>query len=122
YVSNYAGYRTVTDATSIVRIDYLGDCRPALPKVETTGIPEDRGGMRGRGPLVDVLPGRELSIEVKSAGAFVVRLFNLSGKPMATRSGIGTVKVTLGEARAAGVYILSVTASEGNRTLKVIRK
>ncbi|MDB5051080.1 MAG: hypothetical protein JWO30_4151, partial [Fibrobacteres bacterium] len=122
YVSNYAGYRTVTDATSIVRIDYLGDCRPALPKVETTGIPEDRRGMRGRGPLVDVLPGRELSIEVKSAGAFVVRLFNLSGKPVATRSGIGTVQITFGEARAAGVYILSVNGSEGFRTLKLFRK
>ena len=39
YVVNYAGYRTVTVNTGIVRIEYTGTCRPALPKLEkATGL------------------------------------------------------------------------------------
>jgi cytochrome c len=56
YVVNYAGYRTVTVNTGIVRIEYTGDCRPLTPKLETPtglarvpspGIPEK--GIRVRG-------------------------------------------------------------------------
>jgi cytochrome c len=121
YVSSYAGYRTVTDATSIIRIEYLGDCRPALPKAETTGIPGRLGSDVGLEPIVDV-GERALSLEVRNAGRFSIRLFDLAGKPVAAREGMGPMRVTLGEAGAAGVYILSLTASGGNRTLKIIRK
>jgi len=121
YVVSYSGYRSVTSSTSIIRIDYTGTCRPPLPKLETpTSIAQSRAAAI-RGPEIVWLPGRELSLDVKSAGAFTLRLYDLSGRPLASRSGMGTMHVTLNEARGAGVYLLSVAGPEGSRTLKLVR-
>ena len=121
YVNGYAGYRSTLNSTSIFRIEYTGTCRPLLPKLETTAIALARGRAGGTGPEIGVLPGRVLSLEVKSAGAFSLRLYDLAGKPLAARNGMGTMQVTLGEARGAGVYLLSVSGPEGSRTLKLVR-
>jgi cytochrome c len=121
YVVSYSGYRTVTPNTSLIRIDYTGDCRPAVPKLETAGNTGIHGATGPSGPEIVVLSGRELALNVKSAGAFVIRLYDLSGRPLATRSGKGTMHVTLEEARAAGVYLVSVAGPEGSRTFKLVR-
>lgn len=122
YVVSYAGYRTSTSATAIIRIDYNGTCRPALPKLETpSAIASARTGA-GIGPEIGLLPGRELSLAVKSAGPFALRLRDLSGKVLAERGGTGSMHVTFGEARAAGVYLVTVAGREGSRTLKLVRQ
>ncbi len=128
YVVSYAGYRTVTSNTSIIRIDYTGSCRPTTPKLETTGLAQGSGpnggaiSAGGMGPEIDLSPGSEFAVEVRTVGAFTVRLHDLSGKALAVRNGQGNMRVTLEEARRTGVYLLSVAGPKGNRTLKVIRE
>jgi hypothetical protein len=121
YVVSYSGYRSVTSSTSIIRIEYNGTCRPALPKLELPVSIAHASRGAGGGPEIGVLPGRELSVAVRSAGAFVIRLYDLSGRPLATRNGSGSMQVTLKEARVAGVYLLQVAGPEGSRTLKLVR-
>lgn len=123
YVVSYSGYRSTTSSTAIIRIDYNGTCRPALPKLETpTALAPARGGNgAGPGPEIALLPGRELSLSVTSSGPFALRLYDLSGRPLASRNGSGTMHVTLAEAKGAGVYLLSVAGPEGVRTIKLVR-
>ncbi len=35
YVNNYAGYRTSVATASLVRFEYIGNCHPQEPKLET---------------------------------------------------------------------------------------
>lgn len=122
YVVSYAGYRSSTSNTGIIRIEYSGDCRPVLPKLETpTGLAHDRHGAGDTGPAMRLLPGPELTLEVESAGAFTVRLYDFSGKTLAVRQGTGAARLTLEAAAGGGVFFLKATGPEGSRTLKLIR-
>jgi glucose/arabinose dehydrogenase len=120
YIVSYAGYRTVTASTGIIRIDYMGACRPALPKLETSTFVNGNSEMAGHGPQVALLPGREFSIEVKSTGVFALRLLDLSGRLLAFRTGTGNMRIVLGEVRPVGVCILAVSGPEGSRTMRIL--
>ena len=124
YVNNYDGYRTSGTNTGLIRIEYTGDCRPAEPKLETPtssiGAPWARNPSLS-GPRVELLSGAGFSVSVATAGEFTLQVRDLMGRPLASRSAKGPAPLALNEIKQAGVYLLQVTASEGVRTLKVVR-
>ena len=116
YVVNYAGYRTVTANTSIVRIEYTGSCRPA----DITGVMARSGAAPG--PRLDVLPGGELSVGVAATGAFTLEVLDIRGRSVASRSGKGESRLRLEEVRNPGVYILRAVSADGVASRKIVRK
>ena len=124
YVVNYAGYVPNSANTSIVRIEYIGDCRPALPKLELpsgTGAKEVQNGLSRMAARVEILPTPGLTVSVATSGEFTMVLRDLMGRPVASRTAKGPAPVLLDDAKRAGVYLLSVTTAEGGQVLKVIR-
>ena len=122
YVNNYAGYRTRTAATGIVRIDYSGPCRPNTPKLETvgTGIFQAKSPV-AYGPTVEFLRASGLSVRVGTSSAFTLEVRDLRGRPIASKSGQGPAPVSLDEVRMPGVYFLTVHTADGYRMVKFAR-
>ncbi|MDB5105880.1 MAG: hypothetical protein JWP91_3569 [Fibrobacteres bacterium] len=85
YVVNYAGYRSVTANTGIIRIEYAGTCRPALPKLETAvGIRpvtpsgrEDREGISVRGRTLSMTFRGPHGLEIRNLQGRAIRGSNL---------------------------------------------
>jgi cytochrome c len=113
YVINYSGYFNATSGTSIVRISYTGDCRPALPKLEAplpNPISLFRPGQglrawRGSGTETSTLgPDRMLRLP---AGTAAFELFDLSGKKVWSSNvaqGPEWILVRVPEAVGQGVF------------------
>lgn len=83
YIINYAGYRTVTAGTGIIRIEYTGTCRPSVPKLETPVSARvfraETGPAGGRSLR---LPGRNLSVTFLGAHGLEIR--DLRGRILPT--------------------------------------
>jgi cytochrome c len=83
YVNNYAGYRTASTETGIIRIDYVGDCRPSLPRLETPAsiaapsIP--------RGLKMDLVRAMGTYVEVTAEGRFRFEARDVRGKTVLIR-------------------------------------
>jgi len=123
YVNNYAGYRTSTSSTGIVRIDYVGDCRPSEPKLETPdGTPIAKRGPSARGPKVDILRGRGLSVRVAAEGRIDLEVRDARGRPIARKSVFGPGPAALDEVKAPGVYFLSVRCAAGARRVAFVKE
>lgn len=122
YVNNYAGYRTRTAQTGIIRIEYSGPCRPNLPKLETvsTGIVQGISPTAS-GPTVEFLRASGLSVKVATSSAFALEVLDLRGRPVISKSAQGPAPVSLEEVRMPGVYFLSVKTADGYRMVKFVR-
>ncbi|HKP95241.1 MAG TPA: PQQ-dependent sugar dehydrogenase [Fibrobacteria bacterium] len=126
YVNNYGGvWRASEKNTGLIRIEYKGDCRPALPKLEGATSIADQGARPGspsrQAPRVDISQVDGLSVSVATAGRFTVEVRDLAGRPLASRSSQGPAPVAFAEVREAGVYFLRVGTAEGSQVLKVVR-
>jgi cytochrome c len=124
YVNNYDGYRTVGTNTGIIRIEYTGDCRPAVPKLETPSSAAFKPLRRETAylaPKVEILRTSGFTVAVATQKAFTVVVRDLMGRPVASRTARGPAPVSLEEVSRTGVYVLSVATDEGVQTLKVIR-
>jgi cytochrome c len=121
YVNSYAGYRTSSANTGIVRIEYTGDCRPPLPKLEPATSIGSNVAIRS-GARVNVLQGAVMSVQVFSAGEFSLQVLDLLGRPVASRSGRGNLPLALQEVDKPGIYFLSVDSREGHSTRKIVRE
>jgi cytochrome c len=124
YVNNYDGYRTSGTNTGIIRIEYSGDCRPALPKLETpTAVTFKplRQDMAYLAPKVEILQTSGFTVSVATQAAFTLVVRDLMGRPVASRTAKGPAPVSLDEVSQAGIYVLSVTTGEGVQTMKVVR-
>ncbi|MDB5047129.1 MAG: secreted glycosyl hydrolase [Fibrobacteres bacterium] len=124
YVNNYDGYRTSGPNTGLIRIEYIGDCHPAEPKLETStsiAFQAARQGLAWQGPHVDVNMANGLSVTVATSERFSLEVRDLMGRPVASRSAQGTAPVALTEVRSAGIYFLHVKTSEGTQVIKVVR-
>ena len=62
-----------------------------------------------------------LSVSVATAGAFILELRDLMGRPIASRAGKGPSPVSLDGAKHAGIYLLSVKTEAGIQVLKLVR-
>ena len=118
YVNNYAGYRTVTAETGIIRIDYIGDCRPALPKLESPSTLAMTQQASPAGPGLEIIQARGLSVGVTAKGSFTLDLRDMRGKILATHNGQGQMRVTLEKLHEPGIYFVTATSQEGRTTRK----
>lgn len=63
YVLNYAGYRTVTAGTSIMRIEYTGTCHPVTPTLEQpVAVRMEAGRAASNGERTLRLRGNRMSV------------------------------------------------------------
>lgn len=124
YVNNYDGYRSSGTNTGIIRIEYNGDCRPALPKLETpTAITFKplRRDMAYSAPKVEILQTAGFAVSVATQEGFTLVVSDMMGRPVASRTAKGPAPVPLEELNHAGIYVLRATTREGTQTMKVIR-
>ena len=124
YVNNYDGYRNVGGSTGIVRIEYTGDCRPALPKIETptsVSINPLRKDYAYLAPKVEILRASGFTVSVATEKTFTLTVRDLKGRPLVSRTAKGPAPVTLEEVSRTGVYLLTVATAEGVQTLKAVR-
>jgi hypothetical protein len=117
YVLNYSGHRTANAQTGIARIEYTGDCRPMEPKAETPVTLERR---YGAGPGLSWTNAGALRVEISSRGTFRLRVSDVKGRLVATRTGSGRAGLDLEEIRKPAIYFLSVIAAEGGVTRKLL--
>lgn len=107
YVVNYAGYRTTSARTGIVRVEYRGSCRPV-------SIP---GGLRtGAGAA---LYGTILEIRALGTSACEVR--DPGGRLEWAWQGAGDVRIDLRKFLRPGLHFLTVATPMGVLTSKVLR-
>ncbi len=124
YVINYAGYRTSTDNTGLVRIEYTGNCRPAEPKLEKAGSVDlilTKGERYFKGPRVDVSQAHGFMVSVNTSSAYNLEVRDLMGRPVAVRESKGPTPVSLNEVSQSGVYFLRVKTAEGLQIIKVAK-
>ncbi|MDB5047807.1 MAG: hypothetical protein JWO30_878 [Fibrobacteres bacterium] len=125
YVNNYAGYRTVSAETGIIRIEYTGTCRPAEPKLEKP-VPvsmhpgSDPAGWNPVAPAPDLLEARGAVVEISAAGAFRLEVRDVAGRLVAVRNGSGRTRFSLGEIRKPGIYFLFLNAPAGRSVRKMV--
>ena len=121
YINNYAGYRTVTSNTSIIRIEYTGTCQPVEPKLETipTSLEPNVRGI-GPGPGLEINQSRGVYANVTTVGEFHLEVRDLMGRPLATRSGRGQTHLALREIFHPGIYFISVSTEKGVSSQKLV--
>lgn len=107
YIINYAGFYGPSDATTIVRIEYTGTCRP--PIVPPVSIYEE--GMRPRSGGLE-FKGSRIGILVE--GGVELRITDMRGKPVRSlRVGVGTSFPVSGLGLAAGLYAALLVDGDG---------
>ena len=121
YVNNYAGYRSSSANTGIVRIDYTGDCRPSEPTLEKVVVGV-RNENRWSGPGLEITHAHGISVVVTAIGTFTLEVHDILGRPIAMRTGRGQMLLTLPEINRAGLYFISIDAPEGRSTRKFVRE
>lgn len=119
YVNNYAGYRTRTTATGLIRIEYTGTCRPAEPKLEKADPSAlARAGAVPGAPGIRFLHGNGLAVAVGAAGRIDLEVRDIRGRPVLAASAYGPAPIPLARIGAPGVYFLTVRCAEGTRGIR----
>ncbi|MDB5047043.1 MAG: hypothetical protein JWO30_114 [Fibrobacteres bacterium] len=114
YIANYAGYRTTSDATGLLKIEYTGSCAPV--------------GIAPQGPVAqgNSNPGsgfemQGASLAITASGRHTWEVADLSGRSVLRRNGNGPAIYDLARAGNAGVYLLTVVTEQGSLTRKIVR-
>jgi cytochrome c len=108
YVLNYAGYRTFTSATGILRVEYRGNCRPVTPLAETEGL---KRTVFFDGSI----------LKVRAAGPHTLEVRDATGRLTWRRSGNAPAEYDLRELRSPGLHFLAATTREGVIRRKFVR-
>ncbi len=110
YVVIYAGSRSTTKETGIMRIEYTGTC---LPKDGPN--PLLRGTGRASGMAIDAQ-----GISITGSGAHVVRILDLDGRLAALHLGDGPARYRFTGLPGPGVYLLSATRGSERMVRKIL--
>jgi cytochrome c len=108
YVANYAGYRSTSDATGILKISYTGTCPVGIAPSAKASL---RPLLETRGALVSVL----------SAGSHVLEVRDLAGRTVARFQGRGEAVYDLSGLGRSGVFLLNLDADQGKWTGKILK-
>lgn len=111
YVINYAGYRTTTARTGILRIEYRGSCKSTVNLAEQAAPAPTEAGM--------VFDGRQLRVTSKGHHFAMVR--DLAGRMIWRGQGSGEAVYDLGAMAAKGLLVLEATTSTGTFRTKFVR-
>ncbi len=112
YIVNYAGYRSTSAATGIVRIEYTGSC------VGPVGIAAGpRAGGAGDGP--SLLASGTL-VSVASQGGHVLEVKDVSGRLLARYHGQGMAQYDMRQVAGSGVRLLTLSTGTGILSRKMV--
>ncbi len=105
YVVNYAGYRTTSSKTGLIRVEYRGACHP------TTGL------------LSAVpLPGMDLhGLELTVSGPSACEARDPSGRLEWSRKDEGALQLDLRKFLRPGLHLITVSTAAGKFAAKVVR-
>jgi cytochrome c len=112
YVVNYAGSRSTTGTTGLLKIEYTGTCAPP-----PTGVAVGQAQPAGIVPRIESL-GRIVSIS--SQGSHVLEVMEISGRVVASFRGEGPARYDLAKAGNRGVYILNLGTERGSWSRKIM--
>jgi cytochrome c len=107
YVVNYAGYRTTSTRTGIMRVEYHGLCHPATRMAKSS--------QHGRAQL------QGMSLIFIGEEAFQCKVFDPSGRLEFSRIIKGEKKLDLAVLLAKGLHLVTVTTSSNSFSVKLIR-
>ncbi len=108
YVVNYAGYRSTSNETGLLKISYTGQCSPV-------GISPLAG--HGTRPLAEIRGAR---IAIVAAGAHTLEVQDLAGRLITRYRGVGEAQYNLSGLRRGGVYLLSLVSDQGKWSGKLL--
>ncbi|MDB5106614.1 MAG: hypothetical protein JWP91_4303 [Fibrobacteres bacterium] len=111
YIVNYAGSRSTTKETGIMKIEYTGPCLP-------------KDGPSALHPREEALMGTEVTddgIVFRLPGAHVVKVLDVAGRLADLRIGSGPARYAFAGIRKPGVYVLTVSTGQGRFTRKIVR-
>lgn len=111
YVVNYAGSRSTTSATGILRIEYTGTCRPEA-QVMVGRAAQGRAGMD--------LVVTDRAILLGAAGPHIVRLLDPMGRLAAFHMGDGPAAYPLAAVGKPGIYWLKASAGGARISRKIV--
>jgi cytochrome c len=106
YVINYAGYRTTTARTGILRIEYQGACKPTV-------------SLAARKPPGEGVAFDGRFLRIIAAGGHAAELRDLSGRLVWSRKGTGVADYDLQALGGPGLRILTATTPLGSFSAKV---
>ena len=110
YVVIYAGSRSTTKETGIMRIEYAGTCLP-------------KDGPNALHPRADLAAGMEIDaagISITGPGAHVVKILGLDGRLAALHMGSGPARYAFADLRRGGVYLLNANRDGARVTRKIL--
>ncbi len=126
YVVNYAGYRSTTAATGILKIKYTGSCHPNATQFNDTTLKYLTPGPTGIGHIGSFaanngfhLTGDQLF--VNASGLHSLDVHNLSGQIVAHENHQGAFQFYLSKNHKAGIYIITVTSEGRVYSVKMLR-
>ncbi len=102
YVVIYAGSRSTTPETGIMRIDYIGDCHPA-GSTSITPLSQQNHRLK--------IHGQQLQIFAE--GEYTVLIHNLQGQKMAKYQNAGNKQYDLSHIGKTGIYTITVNTLKG---------
>jgi cytochrome c len=108
YAVIYAGSRSTTSKTGIMKIEYTGNCHPGVSALERTAFESAPG-----------LSVTDRGIAFSGPDAHVVRLVDLEGRLVWLRMGQGPQDYSFAGAGKPGVYFLKVAAGSTRLARKI---
>jgi cytochrome c len=111
YVVNYAGSRSTTKETGIMKIEYTGTCQPKGPSPILAPGEEERLGIA----LTDN------GIAFRLPGPHVVKILDLEGRLVDLHLGTGEARYGFAAIRKPGIYLLTAATGHGRITRKIVR-
>jgi len=111
YIVNYAGSRSTTKESGILRIEYTGTCLPKDGPSSLQPLPEKAMGME----ITDV------GITFNLPGAHVAKILDVEGRLVDLHIGSGPARYAFSGLRKSGVYVLTASTGLGRVTRKIVR-
>lgn len=110
YVMNYAGYRSTSAATGLLKIEYVGPCKLPVNTAPFAGRANHPGA---------VVRGGE--VEISASGFHALEVKDVAGRQVLSEIGNGPARYSLVSIPRAGVYALTVRTAQGIYQSKLIR-
>jgi glucose/arabinose dehydrogenase len=111
YIMNYAGYRSTSDVTGLLKISYNGACNP-LPN----SVAIYNQGNRITAMVQEIRGSR---VSIVTMGKYLLEVQDLSGRIMARYSGRDKATYDLAGTERTGIYFLRISTSQGTVTAKL---
>ncbi len=111
YLLNYAGHHSITPNTSLVRVEYRGNCHPGISIGTTPPVTSNSQTLQTNG----------LRILVNTIGKHRLLVVNLQGQTVKVFYGKGSANYSLASISQTGVCVLHLITEQGIVSTKVFK-